>query len=515
MFRADDGFFHFVFANQDDDYYMSAYIKMQFQPYLRYQILNQGYRYIYFLGTEQKKDNEYWLRCVGGVSRDALESEQKKGFLASFMKRDTTADELTNRDYNIDEFELSNYEAFRTSFLKILDLMKRKNNVALVLPVGLFALFNEDTEIIEKISPLTRKNRDNILVLTTSVEAAQNDIYFKNKKYIFPKKKEEIGNTGIFYNKRIFAEILECFDSDASTTTRIVCTYDVLKDKYGDRMQVWNDMAYETVRTAVRYYFLHDMPFESFGKAEDYANVVWLWYNDWTFRDRFCHIKFSPNPRRSMRVVIDDLRRYELQQEIESIIAENSGEFQQHLQKADCTEPIYIVRADSGIVSLLRRFRMLDRRHEVLSEEECAELLEIIDFFNKPFYISCHNKGDLMYTHFSERNELKKFFDYLANQNEWNCWDCCMVRILFVLFQLCGDEALQTVEEDRFNSLNLTKLDKGMEALKHCMKKSESGNTDQGEAFAFEREIVERMNLVGDAAIARIRGYRIQENLWT
>lgn len=509
MFCADDSLFHFVFANQDDDYYMSAYIKMQFQPYLRYQVLKQGYRYVYFFGTEQKKDNEYWLRCVGSLSRNALEPEPKKGFLASFIKRDMAADEPTNRDYNIDEIELADYENFRTDFLKILDLMKQKNKVALVLPMDLFVRFNEDADVINRLLPLTRKNRGNILVLTTSVEAAQNDIYFKNKKYIFPKKTGEVGNTGIFYNASLFAEIAEHFDSDASRTTRIVCTYDVLKDIYGDRMQVWNGMDYETVCTAVKYHFLHDMPFESCGSVMDYANIVWLWYNDRTFRDRFCHIKFSPNPQRSMRVVISDLKRYELQREIEKVIAENSGELQQHIQNASRTEQIHIVRADSEIVSLLWRFRTLVRRHEILSEEECAELLSIINFFKKPFYISCHNKGDLLYTRLLEQDTLKTPLDYLANKNEWNCWDGCMVRILFTLFQICGDEAVQLVDEDRFNCLNLTKLDKSIEALKHCMKESESRNSDQDGAFAFEREIVGCMRLKGDVAIATIKGYRI------
>ncbi|MCD7959309.1 MAG: hypothetical protein LUF89_07465 [Ruminococcus sp.] len=54
MFRAADGFFHFVFANIDDVYYTPDYLRIRFLPYLRMKLFQAGYCYVYILDEEQR-----------------------------------------------------------------------------------------------------------------------------------------------------------------------------------------------------------------------------------------------------------------------------------------------------------------------------------------------------------------------------------------------------------------------------------------------------------------------------
>ena len=46
MFDANKGFYYLVFANTDDCFFTESYVRMDFESYMKMQLLENGYRHI-------------------------------------------------------------------------------------------------------------------------------------------------------------------------------------------------------------------------------------------------------------------------------------------------------------------------------------------------------------------------------------------------------------------------------------------------------------------------------------
>ena len=234
---------------------------------------------------------------------------------------------------------------------------------------------------------------------------------------------------------------------------------------------------------------------------EQYAAVIWAWYENDDFREKHINLNLPFNELRKTKEITDILQQKEYIFCIEKIIDEECSDVQS--VKAFCErwacedKPIYIVYETGGraekielmIVQQLIRFKKVISGHEsVLGEEAVKKVSFMIRQFSKPSYQSANNKAELPHVKFKDEESkklLSSLFASLEEKSEWNSWDDGSMYLLYVLFWMCYSDAISMCDSDLFNLLGEARFNKGMEALRYCMKNSRQIPFDTEKACSF------------------------------
>ncbi len=538
MFEAGKGLFHFVFANRDDDFYTSSYIKMSFEPYLRYKLIKKNYRYLCFLGREHyKMGKEYRLDLIGGIGTEILDQvvvepvKKNKGLFENIFGKKNKPEapsrigEINHEeDFRIEHVE-TNFQTLTGYFNKILGVMSQKKGVAVVIPIDIFTELTENADIVKML--LSLQSGYNIILITSSVKALENDLYFKNSSLEYHSHRVQSERTSIFFNAKMFPEIEKAFSARTSdSTSKLVFIYDKLKFALGERMVVWNSLPYEHILKAVRYTFMHFPSLPIMRVPEQYAAVIWAWYENDNFREKHIKLNLPLNELRKTKEITDILQQKEYIFGIEKVIDEECSNVQSikaFCERLTCEDkPIYIVYETGGrtekielmIVQQLIRFKKVVSGHEnILDDEALKRVSFMIRQFSKPSYQSVNNKAELPHVKFKEEENkklLSSLFSSLEEKSEWNSWDDGSMYLLYVLFWKCYTDSMSMCDNDFFNSLGELRFNRCMEALRYCMKNSRQipFNTEKACSFtdttagklenADQKELKKYIILLGD-----------------
>ena len=514
MFDAGKGFFHFVFANRDDDYYTSSYIKMGFEPYLRYKLIKENYRYICFLGREQyKMGKDYRIDLMGGIGTEILDQvvvepvKKNKGLFDIFGKKSKSERQDKISEIHHEEgFKIEHVETdFNTLlgyFNKIMEIMIQKKGVAIVIPIDIFTEFTENTEVVKMLINLQSRPGYNIIVLTSSVKALDNDLYFRNPSFEYRSQKIQGDRTSIFFNPKLFPEIDNVFNIRTSDSiTKLIFIYDRLKSAFGERMIVWNGFPYDHILRAVKYTFMRTPSLPFMRTPEQYAAIIWAWYENEDFREKYSELHLPLNEFRKTKEITEVLQQKEFCRIIEKIIDEkcpNDKSIKSFFEHMSCEDkPIRIVyetrgrvdSIDSVIVQQLIRFKKTISGHEdALGDDVLKKVSLMIRQFSKPSYQSANNKAELPHEKFRDeesRKLLSSLFSALDEKSEWNSWDDGAMYLLYTLFWTCYSDAISMCDNDLFNLLGEARFNKCMEALRYCMKNSRQIPFDTEKACSF------------------------------
>ena len=519
MFDNSSGLFHFVFANQDDDFYTPSYIKMKFRPYLLFQ-LKDKYSHIYFFEKAFDISNgSYLLHTISGDNLEIINLKKQKESLFGILKRKKNSAKDCHNDVSVkfSTTSISHIEKEQLAyyFLRMLELAENNHNTAVVMPIEAFSrlCYERNSEgdtykqILSKLINLhNRRGNTNIIILTSSVNASENDTYFLNFDLVRGTDKTEISQAGVFFNKKLFPEICDAFNNTSTEKIpKLVFTYILLRNSLGDRFQAWNELSYHNILIAVKYVFMHNMTFDKtypFYPPEIYAAVIWAWYENEEFREKYKKIipKMPDNIFRKVKIITNIIENQTFSPDMIKKIVDSEcivdvEEFRRRWpadEKAICitngvTEEN--MTALPKIVQELIRFRNLLRTHEHrFSDEEVKTVSSLIRYFNRPSYQSSINKADLPHILFRTDENQEIMNEVLCNleqKQEWNVWDDCSVQILQLLFKSCRMQANQKCQVDLWNEIGQVTFKKCIEGLNYCLKMSKEESYNREKACDF------------------------------
>lgn len=123
-----------------------------------------------------------------------------------FLFHGSSEPEACEVDYQIEKMGIDNLTMLERVLMQILDVMETKSAVAVVIPATLLAQFSEREEVLTRLQLFRKKSCTNIFVVTFSVRADDNDLFFYNRIYAYPNEEKE-PNRYIYHNKMLFPEI--------------------------------------------------------------------------------------------------------------------------------------------------------------------------------------------------------------------------------------------------------------------------------------------------------------------
>ena len=490
MFDAADGFFHLLFANYDDDYFTSGYVRMHFLSYLRWQMLRAGFHCVYLLFPAGRgMDADYQMQWVGSQSLSQLNNEQKKGFFSLFKgknKNDSQTDCIVECE------ELSGDELYER-LTRILHTMK--NNTAVAMPAELLArLTQQHSELITLISSQMHR-RGNVMILTMQPRASETDALFRLPA-------SEIGGAGsvipagFLCRSDLFPEIADALSAQQTYRSE---RYAAVKEALGSRMLCWNSLTYEDVRNAVRYAYYRHPDWEDCDKCDAYAAILWAWHTDAGFRDRNYQLGCRENPLLKRFILLENLSdssfRTRLAELVQRDLLTEPDLFVRQFSEESI--PLCIQRAESeqDIVSVLTQYRALLRGHEeLLDTEDLRCLIEMTEEFRAPELLSVKNASKPAYCKFRDaesRRAFNELFDKLRQKKEWNHWDRGIMYLLYVLFSLCREDAQALCGTDDYHLPYDKVFLKTTEAIRFCMRQSAETPYDHEAAARFTQKAAE------------------------
>lgn len=499
MFDANNGFFHLVFANEDDRFYTDSYIRMDLESYIRAQLIQDGFKQLCFIGkAPYHSHKEYRMVLFGGLSKKQLLSVSKAvkhgGFSGFFSgKKKKSEEEDADVSPKAETIDFSSEELADYMMMLAALMSDKKKSIAAVCPIGIFSDCCLYDGAVGAMTALRRNHSErSIFILTGSVDAKKNNPYFR---------KSEAEHKSIFFNENLFPEICETFDESRNCLPKLIFTYDLLAEAFGSRMLVLNQLSFESMCRAVRYLLMRSGALYYRNDPDIYAAMIWAWYENSGFRAEYASLNLPENPFRSTKVIVESLSQ-PFFTEADRIVGDDP-DAQKILDDwfAGYDRPVAIVyrRMEdndcfSNILTQLCDYRSRIEGHEnLLDFRKMQQLEEMTEYFSRPSYPSANNQGALPHEGFggvSCRKTIGKLYSSLKNR-EWNNWDSGAMYLLFLLFDLCYRHTTEVVDKfrkvpiDYFNDLGKKEFNMCMRAIGHCIAQSEENPHNARAASAF------------------------------
>lgn len=498
MFDADAGFFNLLFANLEDDYYTEPCIKMNLLSFLRLKLIEDGFRYLCFIEkTPFGHKREYRITMAGGLEISMLQQTPKHvGFFGKlFGAGEGSSDscEVNNKS----DVEVSG-KTLREYLDNLLNKMSGKKRIAVVCPIDVFAECCEDEELMKSLVLRQKSPNHNTMIITSSVDAADNDKYFK---YLAVESSDM--DTTVFRDFKLFPNIETCLKR-GKNLTKLIFTYDFLKEAFKGRMKLLNDLSYEKLCLVMSYSITHGNQLRLVYPSEYYAAVVYAWYESEDFRRRYTSLDLPENPFSETRIIADAVSRPDFLRVANKVI-----EAELEVVENDEAEAIAdFWRTDEGGVNivydestlderspeiygfLITFRRLLKGREDILEESEAAEIDMLINHFSRPSYPLHGNETVMPHEWASEyRQQLNELFQSLKKEY-WNSWDETAMRLMYVLFKRCYEHTRETDDstQDVYNYLGELEFKKCVEAVGYCVKNSDKYPSDSVRANYFYNE---------------------------
>lgn len=481
MFDAGLGFFHLVFANLSDDYYISPGIKIDFPSFLRLKLMEDGFRYICFVEKAAfSQEHEYQILLTGRLTEKMLKEKEKKKLFGSAKHHSDTDDK---QDFFTKTVIGTEIGTLRGYFRKILDKMGVRKDFALICPIGIFADCCEDTDLLKDLINRRKNPNHNIIILTGSVNAAEHDVFFR--RLAAPEVSyNRAAFRSPFQNGDLFPEVKNLIRT-SRTIKKLIFTYDFLKEAFGERMQILNRLDYESLRSLLRYIVLHNrqrFPLEF--SSDYYAALICAWYQNEKFREKYRELDLPRNPFREYSVIAQTASLPAFFERANSVLhaekVEDTGEKARDIAdfwNAGTTDvpiiydSVTMLSRLPEIYSYLITYRRNLRKHEtILSVEEWKELYDTLRFFGRPSYSM--NEGVLPHERCVRyQPKIQSLYQSLKKE-DWNGWDEAAMRLVFIMYKRCRFHADKTEDEDPTNERGRLELEKCLEAIEKCIYNS-------------------------------------------
>lgn len=209
MFDANKGFFYLVFANTDDCFFTESYVKMDFESTIKMHLLENDYRNICLFGRAPIScDYTYRLDYRGSAYVNPLSFIKKKMKWPFDVKHKYTANiEERNEPNGVKRVRAEFNSSLLSEILQYMfEVMESERDIAVVCPLKIWAECCGDDSFLKKLTACRSRSTHNIVVLTSSVDASENDVYFRNPAYELNATAEAA--EPFFFNEKLFPHMV-------------------------------------------------------------------------------------------------------------------------------------------------------------------------------------------------------------------------------------------------------------------------------------------------------------------
>ena len=303
-FDAKEGLIHFLFA-EPDDYYLESLLKLDLMQFLYYSIKSQEYDGIYFLKQENTvktflgSKEEISVYCLDQKSVDEFPAET--GYLGGQVARSDTA-QGKYRMYGI-----RGRKEIMTSRIQM--MIKKDQNYAFVMPLNMMKNLLHTGTFRDTLLNAVNENKDNMMIVLTASKAAENSF-----GELCSLAQEE---------PFLFKEIADILKSKEKLSF-----YQNMKLKYGDRMQVWNQMDLESILSMVHRMVLSGEFQGDESRWKEYADLLYIYASDPAVRVELRPFmeKGASRYLRAMRKSLDSGRTWD---KLNQMVVESDGSWKE------------------------------------------------------------------------------------------------------------------------------------------------------------------------------------------
>lgn len=303
-FDAKEGLVHFLFA-EPDDYYLESLLKLDLMQFLYYSIKSQEYDGIYFLKQENTvktflgSKEEISVYCLDQKSVDEFPAET--GYLGGQVARSDTV-QGKYRMYGI-----RGRKEIMTSRIQM--MIKKDQNYAFVMPLNMMKNLLHTGTFRDTLLNAVNENKDNMMIVLTASKAAENSF-----GELCSLAQEE---------PFLFKEIADILKSKEKLSF-----YQNMKLKYGDRMQVWNQMDLESILSMVHRMVLSGEFQGDESRWKEYADLLYIYASDPAVRAELRPFmeKGASRYLRAMRKSLDSGRTWD---KLNQMVVESDGSWKE------------------------------------------------------------------------------------------------------------------------------------------------------------------------------------------
>lgn len=257
----DDGMLHFVFGNEDDNYYLDSLLCVDFKRYMYLSLKESGYKYVYFIdGQEEKFCLSIFDKSSFDAFVDCYKQSGRKGFKLFFKKQ-------TEEEYSMEH----PFSDISVPVLTLVELMKSNAKVAVVFSIQAMNELRNSTDAINGFEKIAMKyaNKHHALIVYASPAAEESKDILMSEDSVFS---SELFALHKLYQKRGKIRV-----------------YKQLSDKYGEQcVHYLNRLELKELKNLVLYHFMNDISYygEYLEYASDMAGYIYMLYHSEDFRDK-------------------------------------------------------------------------------------------------------------------------------------------------------------------------------------------------------------------------------------
>lgn len=257
-FDSKEGLIHFLFA-EDDDYYLDCLLKLDLTHFIYYKLKKQNYDGIYFLKQENTvktflglgSKEEISVYCIDQRSADAFPVDA--GYLGGTIYKN----EKVQKNHKL--YCIRGKKESIVSRIQM--LMEQKEKYAFILPISMIQNLLCTGTFRESLRNAVNEKKGNCmiaLVASKSAEDSFGELRSLAEKYPF-----------------LFKEVADILKSKEK-----VSFYQTMNLKYGNRMQVWNQMDQKSVSNMLRRMIVEGSFRGNLDNWKVYADLLYVYTRD-------------------------------------------------------------------------------------------------------------------------------------------------------------------------------------------------------------------------------------------
>lgn len=276
--KPDRGFLHLVVANEDDYYYTSDYLRLDYQKYMFSKLIEQGYECIYFLDGVKENCTVSSLNEYSDVM--FKEAKNRQTIIQHIFGGNDNSEKYKNLEKR---YVHKTYESINKSLdaVKSVCSVMRNNKTAVIINLAYYYDLCCLEKPIDELKKLEGNNKNSIVIISLSADSE------KNIRFFSPGSVEDgnifITEKGVLRSS-LFGKTLKNMIKD---TTGYCMMYDILKSNYRDCMVFLNRLEYEDFYNITMHYFLRNVRIsdDCFEYCRWFAVILWAC-------DKFPHYKY-------------------------------------------------------------------------------------------------------------------------------------------------------------------------------------------------------------------------------
>ena len=424
-FDAAKGLFHLYFSNDDDNYYNESYIKTNQSFDLYNSLLSEKYEYVISFSGDESGNCK--MITMDNITTEAFNKKNNSlfgGFFGGGRRSSGSSVPVNEKNRSRSGRKSSDLDpgSFGEAMDNIIAMMKRKNRVAVIMPMNIFQTLIKYPSITDELKRISAKNYQDhnrhAFIITASFYASESIRFFRPGG-------NALLEDNIFADPELFPD-LEAYFHDLYESSANFYIYDNLKSFLGDRIIFNNSLSFEKIRRMMTHFVLQTGKFDniSINEINSLSAVIYAYYNSPEYRTHN-NVPLPENPKRSLAAIEEALYN---NRGLRERLAEICDEFRQQRDpyKYICRVYTDCIDVENGIYMIggseynaeLGMLRAIKRIYTNRFGESHPKLDRAIDIFSKPcidsavsFSASNFRSKVIEMTHKNIVNELTDYVD--------------------------------------------------------------------------------------------------------